>query len=104
MALYRHELANFEASLLTQGLFIGPRSATTRLSPARSRLGLEIVNWGVAGAWRLSDAFSLGFGVSHYDFTLDSLTERFDNVEFLTGPSQQLLPELLHRIQEEGQW
>ncbi len=77
LALYRHELANFEASLLTQGLFVGPRSATARLSPARSRLDLEVVNWGVSGAWRLSDAFSLGLGVSYYDFTLGSLTERF---------------------------
>ncbi|MCH2211523.1 MAG: class I SAM-dependent methyltransferase [Fuerstiella sp.] len=33
----------------------------------------------------------------------DTLAKHFDNVEFRTGPSQQLLPALLRQIQEERQ-
>jgi long-subunit fatty acid transport protein len=84
VALYRHQLADFEASLLSQGVFVGLRESTERVRPARSHLDLEIVHLGVAGAWRVSDALSVGAGVSRYDFTLDSLTERFA-VEPATG-------------------
>jgi hypothetical protein len=75
VAVYRHELARFQASQLSEGIFI--ETGGFRTSPLRSRLGLEIIGAGVAGAWKLSERLSLGLGVASYDFNVASKTERF---------------------------
>lgn len=77
VAVYRHEVARFEASLLSQGLFFGRREVSARTNPSRSHFELDVVQVGVAAAWRVTDALSLGLGVATYSFTLDSFTERF---------------------------
>ena len=38
---------------------------------------LDIVNYGMSIACRFGQSFSLGAGLSYYDFSLDSKTERF---------------------------
>lgn len=86
LALYRHQLANFEASLLTQGPFAGPREASLRTNPVQSHLELDIVNYGLSGAFRLTDDLSLGLGVSFYDFALASLTRRYDVIRITGDP------------------
>jgi long-chain fatty acid transport protein len=68
-ALFRHQLANFEFGLETQGVF-GPGSVvagTARSIPQRSRVDLEILTHGVAVAMRPNDRFSLGLGLTRFE-------------------------------------
>lgn len=81
VGLYRHQLAAFEASLASEGPFVGPRSDTSRLFPARSRLSLSIAGAGVAAGVRVGDRLYLGANVARYDFSLDSRTDRFFRAE-----------------------
>ena len=74
-ALFRHQLANFEFGLETQGVF-GPGQAvsgTARSDVQQSRLDFEIVGHGVAVAYRPIDTFSIGFGLTHFDPSFDFL-------------------------------
>lgn len=77
-ALYRHQLADFEASLLSHGPFAGPRESPGRAVPARSRLQLDIESWGAAAAYRPHAELSLGLALSWQRFHLRSHTDRFD--------------------------
>ena len=81
-AVYRHELARFLASQLSEGIFLD--TGSFRTSPLRSRLELDVVGFGVAGAWKLSGRLSVGLGMAFYDLELASRTERFA-VERPTG-------------------
>lgn len=75
VAVYRHELANFEASIRTEGAEIS--DVQFQLFPIDAGMDLSIVNLGVSGAFRVTDDFSIGVGVSSYDFEMDSVTRRF---------------------------
>jgi long-subunit fatty acid transport protein len=69
LALFQHQLANFEFGLETQGLF-GPGgvvSGTVRGEIQRSQIDLEIVTHGVAVAFRPIDRLSFGLGLSFFD-------------------------------------
>jgi|CXWL01.1.fsa_nt_gi long-subunit fatty acid transport protein len=81
LAVYRHQLADFSSGLDTQGAFVGPRGAPFRLTPARSRLSLEVANYGLSGALTLPGGVSLGLGLSWYDFALASHTNRYFRAE-----------------------
>ena len=74
VAFYRHELANFETSFATQGAFF---SDGFRFFPTQSEMELDIVNYGLSAAIRLSESFTIGAGVSYYEFEIDSLTNRY---------------------------
>lgn len=78
VALYFHTLADFEASFATQGAFLeGDADTASRLFPVASRSELEIRTLGLSFAYRLSESFSLGLGISRYEFSIDSDLERF---------------------------
>ena len=89
LALYRHELVNFEANFSTQGAFLELARARSpfgipggpgdgRLASVRSSMDLEIINHGLAAAYRISDAnLSIGLSLSFYEFVLGSVAERF---------------------------
>ena len=88
VAVYRHELASFEANFTTQGAFLEltrsrsplggfPILSDGRLASLRNTMSLDIVNYGISAAYRLGKRFSLGLGLSYYDFSLSSTTERF---------------------------
>lgn len=86
LAVYRHELANYQSSITAQGAIIGEgtrRGGPTsdrrlfRIFPAVSSIDLEILNYGVSGAYEFKETVSVGVGVSYYQFNLDSRTERF---------------------------
>jgi long-subunit fatty acid transport protein len=47
---------------------------------------LDIVNWGVSGAYRISENFSLGAGASVYEFEIESTTQRFGVGAFFAPP------------------
>jgi long-subunit fatty acid transport protein len=77
VALFRHQLANFEQFTETQGVFAdepGFANQPPRLADLRASTDLGIVNYGAAAAYRLSDAISLGLGISYVeaDFELES--------------------------------
>jgi long-chain fatty acid transport protein len=85
LALYRHELANFKAGILSEEAFVGSGERRRdgerdliRILPARSTLDLQIVNYGLSSAYELAHKISIGVGVSFYQLDLASLTERFD--------------------------
>jgi len=92
-SVYRHQLANFRAQTATQGRFPGwdfPRAFDRRWSTE-----LDIVSYGVAGAYRLSDRFSLGLGVVHFRGRLDapfewSLPDDLDTLQGFFGPTSYL--------------
>ena len=92
-AFYRHQLANFRAQTATEGLFpgeIAPRALDRRWSTE-----LDIVSYGVAGAYRLSDRFSLGLGIVHFRGRLEApfewtLPDDIDTLQGLFGPTSYL--------------
>jgi hypothetical protein len=77
-SVYRHQLADFDASLVSHGPFAGPRESPARAVPARSHLELGIESYGAAVAYRPHPALSGGVDVSWQRFDLASRTERFD--------------------------
>ena len=81
VALYRHQLAAFAASLDSQGPFFGPRQNPQRLAPARSHLELDIENHGIAGAVRLGHGWAVGGSVALSRLALRSRTDRYGRAE-----------------------
>ena len=77
-ALYRHQLANFEFSSETQGLFGSlPEGGQERYSELRAFTNLEIVSHGVSAGWRLGERFSLGFGLAHFEVDIVAPSESY---------------------------
>lgn len=86
VAVYRHELARFRADFRDQGIFYDTGSVQTnpgRYFPLSAKMELDIVNYGVSAALRVSEKLSLGLGVSYYDLQLSSTTRRFNT----SGPN-----------------
>ena len=74
LALYRHQLANFEQFSETQGLFADEvefPDSPPRLSDLRTFAELGVVTSGAAVAYRLSEDWSLGLGISYHEAELD---------------------------------
>ena len=95
LALFRHELATFEFASETQGLFGGGTDCCqTRFFDQRETNDLEIVNYGLSAAYRISDKFNLGLGVVYYDASFVSDLTLFladdDSPESLFGPNSYL--------------
>jgi len=81
VAAYRHELARFRAEFRDQGIFYDTGSVQTnpgRYFPLWAKMELDIVNYGVSAALRVSEKLSLGLGASFYDFSLSSTTRRYN--------------------------
>jgi hypothetical protein len=82
LALYRHELSNFEFSSQTDALFResappDPPGLTSRSLDVRAAADTEIDTYGFAGAFRVSDKLSLGFGMNYYEARLCATVEGF---------------------------
>jgi len=81
VAFYRQELANFEANVRTGGPFFdlieGGEEFVVRLFPSQTSAKLDIVNYGLSGALRITDKLSFGLGANYYDFSYDSVTRRY---------------------------
>jgi long-subunit fatty acid transport protein len=95
-AVYRHQLANFRFQTATQGLFHNPDPETQNIRALDRRWSteLDIVSYGVAGAYRLSDRFSLGLGIVHFRGRLDAPFEWSlwddDTLQSYFGPNSYL--------------
>jgi long-subunit fatty acid transport protein len=96
LAVYRHQLANFRAQTDTQGLFhtAGTGTVTFRTFDRRWSTELDIVSYGLAGAYRISDRFSLGLGLVYFDGQLHAPFEWYlpddDSLEGIFGPNSYL--------------
>ncbi len=86
LALYRHELAAFEAEIKSEGPFIRDGEPGSLVEQTRNRsrltaltgsLNLDVTGHGVAVAYGLSDHVWLGVGLSYYDFRYGAITRRF---------------------------
>jgi opacity protein-like surface antigen len=77
-AFYRTELANFETAIQTEGVFFDQNNEPQRLLPVDGVLDIKIANYGGSFAVRASDQFSLGVGLSIYDFSLESVNLRYN--------------------------
>jgi long-subunit fatty acid transport protein len=88
LALFRHQLVDFESSFQSRGVFFnldGNCTAPTfqgcrRLLPVQSSLELDIENFGASFAYEFADKFSVGVGVNFYGFDIESTTFRYDIV------------------------
>jgi long-subunit fatty acid transport protein len=92
-ALYSHQLANFRAHTGTEGLF--PGEDGIRAFDRGWSTELDIVGYGIAGAYRLSDRFSLGLGIVHFRGRLEapfvwSLPDDFETLQGVFGPTSYL--------------
>jgi len=109
MAVYRHELGNFQSAFEAQGPFnddncstpaviTGPNGELAygqpegrecelfRVQPSRSSIDLEIVNWGASGAYAFDvgseSNLSVGLGFSYYEAAMNRSAETFDLCRF----------------------
>ncbi|TNF74480.1 MAG: hypothetical protein EP299_07140 [Acidobacteria bacterium] len=77
LAFYRHQLANFESTSATQGLFLDDTGGsedvgyegTLRIPDQLGAVDLNIVSYSIAGAYRVTEDLSLGLGLSYFDGT-----------------------------------
>jgi long-subunit fatty acid transport protein len=69
LALYHHQLADYEFHLETQGVFLPAQGGTVtrRTLAQRARVDLEMVARGIAVAVRPTDRLSFGLGLSQVD-------------------------------------
>jgi long-chain fatty acid transport protein len=86
VAVYRHELANFQTKFQTNGAFLTPPGKTCsqsdssgcyRLFPAQASLDLKIIEYGASVAVRFG-GFSLGVGVTSSQYAQTSQVTRFN--------------------------
>jgi long-chain fatty acid transport protein len=110
LALYRHELGDFATRFQTKGPFADARVdnclatdvtpdglCVTRFSPRQAETELEIVNYGLSGAYELKlptlkgkeSTLSIGAGVSYYELALFAFNQFYDLGRF-TGLSSRL--------------
>ena len=84
IAGFRHELAHFNSHVQTRGPFFefidsdadDPNEETRRF-PIQGTLDLKIIAYGASGSFNVTPQFSVGAGLSFYDFKMDSRTDRF---------------------------
>jgi long-subunit fatty acid transport protein len=96
VAVYRHVLADLEAYSETGGLFTDNQyGEPARFLDQQNWSRLDVVSYGVSGAYRVSDAFSVGFGLVYYDtsITIDSDLYLWDDLENPAGSATTFIPE-----------
>jgi len=82
LAVFRHQLANFEFFSETQGLFGGGSDCCqSRDFDQRATNNLEVLSYGLAAAFQINDIFDIGLGVVNYiaSFVSDATLFRQDD-------------------------
>ncbi len=94
VAFYRHQLADFDSLTQTQGLFTGDSTTCCRFIEQRVRTDLEVVSYGLSGAYRLTDTLNLGLSLVYFQGDVDVLWEFFlpddDNILQIFAPTSYL--------------
>lgn len=75
LALYRHQMLDYENSYTTGAVNIGTDFFT---NPYVTTTDLSIVTYGASFAYDVTDSLSLGAGVSWHDFEIDTSTVRYN--------------------------
>jgi long-subunit fatty acid transport protein len=97
LAIYRHQLANFEFSSEVQALIRAvPAGGIERFSDQRSSVDFEIVSHGISAGFSVTDRFSLGFGIAHHQGELQSVSELYNATSFFDP--NPFLPEDLAEV------
>src|SRR6266851_4149711 len=78
VAVYRHELADFQTKFPTNGAFFGPQGniPLRRFFPIRAQLDLKIIDYGASVAVRFG-GFSLGLGATSSQYVETTRVTRF---------------------------
>jgi long-subunit fatty acid transport protein len=77
IAIYRHQLANYEFYGETQGLYSGPWPGgigVRREFDLSQLVNLEVVSYGLAAAYSFNESFSLGVGLVYSEGSMSFLT------------------------------
>lgn len=93
LAFYRHTLADFLTSYDSQGSFFSVPAPTLaplfpegfvdfRVLPVSVDLDMEVINYGISFAYRVSEKFSIGLGASHYELSLYRKKEIYGTPDF----------------------
>lgn len=87
IAGYRREVAHVDQSYSSSGVFQqDPAEATARHDFSQDlQREISINAWGGSGAFKLTQAVSIGAGIAIYDFDIDTASERFLSQGFF-GP------------------
>ena len=96
LSVYRHVLANLETQGETEGLFSeGADGETFRFLDQRNGMQLDVISYGLSGAYRITEALSVGVGLIYYDtsFTIDSDLYLWDDLDDPLGSGTSYLPE-----------
>ena len=70
VALFRHQLANFEFASETQGLFGGTECCQIRFFGQRAMARLDLVSYGISAAYRVHERLALGLGALYHEASL----------------------------------
>ena len=77
VAFYRHELVKYNTEFALLDENVAPTDANIgALLPFGAAIDIDIVNYGLSGAWKFNDAFSVGASLIYSDFELSSATIR----------------------------
>ena len=83
LALYRHTWADFELSSRIDGLFGVEEGEDVRAGDIDLQSRVEVVNTGLAAAFKISERWSLGLGLVYYEATMKSFATEFTQPEEL---------------------
>lgn len=75
---YRHETANFEVSIRSQGPLAGPGARSRQEDSILADLDLLVENYGISGAYQATPNLWLGLGLSYYRIDVEAQTQRFE--------------------------
>lgn len=114
-AVYRHELVNFQARFRTFGPYLLlsrgrspsgiPGELDGRLASLDNHMRLEIVNHGLAAAYRLGRGFSAGLALNYADFSLTTRADRYlPSYEDPPNFDEDPLVNFQTQAGEEGAW
>ena len=95
-SVYRHVLANLETSSQTEGLFTqGPGGETLRFLDQKNRMQMDAISYGLSGAYRITDALSIGAGLVYYDTSMAIHSDLYlwDDLDDPMGSGNSYLPE-----------
>ncbi len=76
-ALYRHSWADFDFASRIDGLFAVEDGAESRAGDILARARVEVKNSGLAGAFKVTERWSLGLGIVYYQADLSSFAQEY---------------------------